>query len=98
MIALNKMKDHRPERLFAVGRSCVPALDAAESMQDIVAVMPNSILQFAQENVQYLDSISSANELAFFDITPDETVIAGVKHTAHYKYDQLTGTIIITII
>lgn len=98
MIALNKIKDHRPERLFAVGRNCVQALDPTESMQDIVAGMTNPALQFAQENAQYLESISSSTYLAFFDITPEEITIAGVKHTAHYKYDQQTGAIIVTII
>ena len=97
-IALAKAKHVRPERLFSVGRSCIPTLEDTESMLDIVAGIGYPSILFGNMNLHYLSGLSTDDELAFFDTHPEEVEINGQKHIAEYAYDEINGRIIVTII
>ena len=96
-IALEKVKHVRPERLFSVGRSCIPTLEDTESMLDIVAGIGYPSILFGNMYLHYLSGLSTDDELAFFDTHPEEVEINGQKHIAEYAYDETNGRIIVSI-
>lgn len=83
-------------KMFSVGRNIMKSMPYEESVKSIIT--RDLILAFNQHKVQYIGTLSTENELVFFNIKEDRIVLNGVEKTVAYLYDATTNSIVVKII
>lgn len=82
-------------KIFSIGRNIIKSMPSKESVKSIIT--SGLILSFNQHRVQYLGSLSTDNELVFFNIKEDRIVLNGEEKMVAYLYDEKTNTIVVKI-
>lgn len=83
-------------KMFSVGRNIMKSVPCNESVKSIITI--ELIMAFNQYKVQYIGSLSTDDELVFFNIKEDRITLKGEEKIVGYIYDETTNCIVVKII
>lgn len=83
-------------KMFSIGRNIIKSLPASESVKSIIDDQ-DIYIQFNQANVQYIASLSTDNDLVFFNTKEDKIILNREEKIVSYLYDEKSGRIVFKV-